>query len=166
MGLEIFEHIMEHIVAIFIISIIIITGAIMISNFSTSVQTHPDITTEANETITKFNDRYLPSWDYAIMLFLVTSFIGSIILARQASANPWSLGIALIFLVFIVIGSAIIANIYDEMIAGNADFTTQDGRFTFTNYFMDNLVPFAIGYFIVISIVLFSGTGGGGASEV
>ena len=152
---------------LFVIVIIVMFASTILTSFNTSITASNHTTAEATAVVNKFDTTFYNAWDYGLMFFLLGIIIVSIIIARTIQSNPVYMLFGFIYLILVVIGAAVLGNIYDDMVLGSTDLATQDARMTFVPFVMDHLVIFAIIYFVIVAIALFTNVGGaGGGSEV
>jgi len=99
-------------------------------------------------------DKVIPQFDVIFVGVLVAGILGAAILAFAVRSLPVFFIAGFVFIIIIIMISAIISNVYDE-IADHAQLTEYSSPFTAMEFVMSNLPLFILGGAVLISIVLY-----------
>jgi|TARA_Y100000310_G_scaffold339572_1_gene432642 hypothetical protein len=153
------EDVMTSVSWIFLLVVIIIFGSNLLDKFDTQIQANVHATDESKDFLTKFIGRYDAAWDYGIIFLALGFIIVSALAARFIPSDPIFLAIGTIFIIFIVFMCAIMGNVWDDMMLNNADLAARESSMTFLPFLMDNLIGYAIIYFVIVGYILYSRKG-------
>lgn len=127
-------------VIIMVFAFSIFFGYMLLDNVNTSFQADPDLSTEAKAVISNYHADYPSSFDGAFLMFIILLWVFFLISTFFLDSHPIFFIIFLILVVFVLITSMVINNVWYETITGTAEFTVYESSFPIIMWYFDNIL--------------------------
>lgn len=131
--------------------VIILIGSKVTGEWNDAIQLRTDIPANAKTATSTLSGHYGGAMDYGFLLLAIGLGMATIILAALVRIHPIFIPLFFIGLVMIIVLSAVMSNIYQEM-AENAELTAYADELIFTSHILTYL-PFIVGIFGLILMV-------------
>lgn len=149
----------------FVVAFMFVAGFVLlfISNWNSNIQVMnesviPNISKQASASV---NANVPNGLDYLFLFIFVVFVVFSVVAARLIPSSPKFIILAFFALLFLVVGSMFVANIWDGFYS-NASIMTVFSGLTFLPFIMDKLVYFTLGYAFIVGVALLTKSEGGG----
>ena len=143
------------IIIIFVLSITIMTGYLMLSKVNTAFQATPDIGTQGQTIVNDATSKYTNLWDGIFAFLLVGLSLATAISAYFIDTHPLLMPLLLIVLVAYVFVAASISNAYWS-VASDTAFSGFAENFKVMYYVMTHLAWYALIEGFVVFMALFA----------
>lgn len=149
---------------IVVLSVVVLLGFTIASFFDEQIQANDLIPSDAKNTSTELISHYPGIIDNIFLFFVVMLAIAVIALAALVRVHPVFLIFFIIALFILILLSAVLSNIYQEM-AANSTLITFADQLTFFSLIL-NALPFIVAVIGVTVMIILYKVGGGGDQVV
>lgn len=162
------NFVLDMIIVIVIITIFafsIFFGYMLLDNINTDFQADSTLSAEAKNTISNFHGKYPSTFDAAFLMFLILIWIFFLVSTFFLDSHPLIFFIFLILIVFVLITSMVINNVWYETVM-EPDLAVYQSSFPIIMWYFDNILMVWIVISMSVLITLFgksrmeSGAGG------
>lgn len=141
-------------VALFIVALVSVVVGFFFGEMNTMIQTDDDLGNTSKEIVSDLNDRYDNTMDGAFITILGLLFLVGMIAGWVSNDNPYTLIIAIIVMVFILLIAAVMSNTWEEY-TDDAELGSYSSNLTITNFVMNNFLAVAVGMIGAIITVMY-----------
>lgn len=136
-----------------LVSIMVIVGYKVFSSYNDKWQAAPSISTHSKALVQEQKDRYVGLFDGIFMFVFALLCLGLFISASMINTRPEFFFIAIVVLVFMIGGAALVSNAF-ETASDDAQLSNTSSEFTFIPFLMDNLpiVTLLLGFIVLVAL--------------
>jgi len=147
LGFKLFKHKKGNIILDMILALVIIMvfafsiffGYKLLDEVNTSFQADADMSTEAKATISNYHAVYPSNWDASFLMFIILLWVFFLVSTFFLDSHPIFFIIFLILIIFVLITSMVINNVWYDTITDD-DFSIYQTNFPIIMWYFDNIL--------------------------
>jgi len=153
------------VLVLFMFAIMIIIGRFMSNELQADFNSTEDMSSYSINLTKENADIYTPLFDNIFLLIMALLIMFVVISVFMIDTHPVFFWISILLLIFVLVVSALLANVYDDLLIDDPDLAVFAGQFRFIEFIMTHLLGISIGIVFLVLIALYAklrGFGGGG----
>lgn len=143
-------------IILFMLSLFTIIGLVAFNMINTDIQADSDLDASTKLVVSDINTGYSNWFDNGFLMAFIILWIATLIASFMIDSHPIFFVVSLVLLIFILMLSVFIGNIYEEVTTSDELLIQATASFPITNWIMTHLLLISIIVGFSVLIVLYS----------
>src|SRR3990167_11081016 len=144
------------VLVLFMFAIMIIIGRFMSNELQADFNSTEDMSSYSINLTKENADIYTPLFDNIFLLIMALLIMFVVISVFMIDTHPVFFWISILLLIFVLVVSALLANVYDDLLIDDPDLAVFAGQFRFIEFIMTHLLGISIGIVFLVLIALYA----------